>query len=204
VLELDGDPRIDLLINNAGSSHRARFADGGWENVRETMALNFDAQLRLTEAFLPLLRASAPSTIVNVTSTAAHVSRPGAAAYSASKAALTAFSDGLRAEEAKHGVHVATVLPGFVATEGFPQRELVDRRLTSWAVSTPDKVAEAIVDVWLGQHAERFVPRPYRLAAIARTLLPGAVRRAMAGSGAALATQTPSTLNGTADRAGGS
>src|SRR3712207_9396212 len=42
------------------------FGDGGYENVRRTMELNFYAQVRLTEALLPLLRASAPSAIVNV------------------------------------------------------------------------------------------------------------------------------------------
>ena len=62
--------RLDLLVNNAGSGWRARFADGGYENVRRTMAINFDAPVRLTEALLPLLRSSAPSAIVNVASTA--------------------------------------------------------------------------------------------------------------------------------------
>ena len=46
--------------NHAGDSWRARVADGGWENVGRTMALNFDAVVRLTEALLALLRASAP------------------------------------------------------------------------------------------------------------------------------------------------
>jgi len=67
--------RLDLLVNNAGSGWRARFADGGYENVRRTMALNFDAPVRLTEALLPLLRASAPSAIVNVASTSSRVAR---------------------------------------------------------------------------------------------------------------------------------
>jgi len=72
--------RLDLLVNNAGASWRARFEDGGYENVHRTMELNFDAQVRLTEELLPLLRASAPSAIVNVCSTAGRVSRAGAGA----------------------------------------------------------------------------------------------------------------------------
>src|SRR5436853_141483 len=55
------DGRVTLLVNNAGSAWRARFADGGYENVHKHMALNFDAQVRLTEALLPLLRAARPS-----------------------------------------------------------------------------------------------------------------------------------------------
>ncbi len=131
--------RLDLLVNNAGSGWRARFADGGYENVRRTMAINFDAPVRLTEALLPLLRASAPSAIVNVASTSSRVARAGAGAYSASKFALAGWSDALWAEERPHGVHVGLVLPGFISTEGFPQTELTEKALTRWAVSTPER-----------------------------------------------------------------
>ena len=192
--------RLDLLINNAGASWRARFADGGFENVRRTMAINFDAQVRLTEALLPLLRESAPSAIVNVASTAARVARAGTGAYSASKAALAAWSDSLWAEEHAHGVHVGLVLPGFIATEGFPQAELTTRPLTSWIVSTPEKAAEAIAQAGIGRRAERYVPRPYALASALRVLTPGLVRRVLGGRAAAVMTTT--TGADLADRAG--
>ena len=106
------------------------------------MAINFDAQVRLTEALLGLLRASAPSAIVNVASTAGRVARGGTGAYSASKFALVGWSDSLWAEERSHGVHVGLVLPGFIATEGFPQAELLARPLTRRIVSTPEAAAE--------------------------------------------------------------
>jgi len=182
--------RVDLLVNNAGAAWRARFGDGGYENVRRTMALNFDAQLRVTEALLELLRSSAPSAIVNVASTAARVARPGTGAYSASKAALAAWSDALSAEEYAHGVHVGLVLPGFIATEGFPATELTSRPLTSWIVSTPDKAAEAIFQAGVERRPERYVPRPYALASALRILTPGLVRRALGGSAAAVMTTT--------------
>jgi uncharacterized protein len=179
---------LSLLVNNAGASWRATFADGGYANVRRTMAINFDAVVRLTEALLPLLRASAPSAIVNVSSTAGRIARPGAGAYSASKFALAGWSDALYAEELPHGVHVGLVLPGFIATEGFPARELVARRATAWSVSTPDRAAEAIVQAGLGRRPERYVPRPYALAGYARLLAPGLVRRVLAGGGGAVLT----------------
>ena len=68
--------RLGLLVNNAGASWRATFAEGGHANVRRTMELNFDAAVRTTEALLPLLRRSAPSAIVNVSSTAGRIARP--------------------------------------------------------------------------------------------------------------------------------
>ncbi|HEY0344350.1 MAG TPA: SDR family NAD(P)-dependent oxidoreductase [Solirubrobacteraceae bacterium] len=186
----DEHGRLDLLVNNAGAAWRGAFADGGWENVRRHMELNFDAQVRLTEALLPLLRRSAPSSIVNVASTASRVSRATSGAYSASKFALAGWTDALHLEEAAHGVHVGLVLPGYVATEGFPQRELVDSRLTRWLVSTPERVADAIVEAGPGRRAERYVPRPYWLAAAARVLAPRLVRRATAGGRLALAPRT--------------
>jgi short-subunit dehydrogenase len=167
---------------------RATFADGGWENVRRTMAVNFDAVVRLTEALLPLLRAAAPSAIVNVSSTAGRVGRGGSGAYSASKFALAGWSDSLYAEEKPHGVHVGLVLPGFIATEGFPQRELTGNRLTRWAVSTPDQGAEAIVDAGLRGKAERYVPRPYGIVAVLRVVAPPLVRRVMAAGAASVMT----------------
>ncbi len=182
---------LGLLVNNAGAAWRARFADGGYENVRRTMELDFDAVVRLTEALLPLLRASAPSACVNVASTAARVSRPGTGAYSASKAALVAWSDALYAEERPHGVHVGVVLPGFIATEGFPASELLARPLTARIVSTPDRAAEAIVDAGLHRRAERYVPRGYALFSLMRILAPGIVRTIVSGGrGALLTTKT--------------
>ena len=173
--------RLDLLVNNAGSGWRARFGDGGWENVQRTMAVNFDSVVRLTEALLPLLRDAAPSAVVNVASTAGRVTRAGTGAYSASKAALCAWSDALYAEERVHGVHVGLVLPGFIATEGFPQTELLGRAVTRWAVSTPERAAEAIAAAGLDRRPERYVPRGYALAAALRVLCPRLVRRVLAG-----------------------
>jgi short-subunit dehydrogenase len=171
--------RLDLLVNNAGAGWAAPFAEGGYENVRRTMDVNFDAVVRLTEALLPLLRASKPSAIVNVSSTAGRLGRSGTAAYSASKFALAGWTDGLHLEEKPHGVHVGLVLPGFVATEGFPQRQLVNRSLTRWLVAKPETIAEAIVDTGLHGKAERYSPRPYYLAALMRIAAPPLVRRAL-------------------------
>jgi uncharacterized protein len=171
--------RLDLLVNNAGSSRRAPFGDrekGGYANVRETMALNFDAVLRLTEELLPLLRASAPSAIVNVASVAGRIANARGGAYSASKFALIGWSEALFHEEKRNDVHVGIVLPGFISTEGFPQEDIKAKRATAWMVSTPDKVADAIVAAGPGGKPEVTVPRfPYRLLTSLRAVAPGVV-----------------------------
>jgi uncharacterized protein len=184
--------QLHLLVNNAGAAWRGSFADTGWANVERHMKLNFEAPVRLTEALLPILRRTAQTTptddgrrvaIVNVASTAGRVARPNSGAYSASKFALAGWSDSLHAEELHNGVHVGLILPGFIRTEGFPARELP--RLI---VSKPEVVAEAIMQAGPGGKAERYVPRPYWLAAASRILTPRLVRRSVAGGAFTTAT----------------
>src|SRR3954452_13330822 len=171
--------RLDLLVNNAGGSWRAAFGDedGGYENVHKTMELNFDAPVRLTEALLPMLRASAPSAIVNVASVAGRVARATAGSYGASKAAMIGWTDSLHLEEKPNGVHVGLVLPGFVSTEGFPQESLKRNPATRWVVGKPEGVADAIVAAGPGGRAERIVPRGYALFPFLRITAPWLVRR---------------------------
>jgi short-subunit dehydrogenase len=184
--------QLHLLVNNVGARWTARFGDGGWENMRRTMAINFDAAVRLTEALLPILRESAPSAVVNVSSLAGRVARAGTGAYGASKAALIGWSDAMSLEEEVNGVHVGLVVPGYVVTPGFPQRELLARRLTRWTVGTPDQVAQAIFEVAAQRKAERYVPRGYGLVAAARVLFPGFLRHLLSSKGAI---PTPGSAN---------
>jgi len=192
-IEAEHAGNLHLLINNAGARWAGSFADTGWENVERHMQINFEAPLRLTEALLPLLRATAakrrhPVAIVIVSSTSGRVARANAGGYSAAKFALAGWSDSLAAEEGPHGVHVGLVLPGFIATEGFPQAELVAHPALRRIVSRPEIVAEAILECGLRGEFERYTPRPYWLAAAARILSPRLVRRAISGG-----TFTPAT-----------
>jgi len=170
---------LHLLVNNAGASKRAAFGDrekGGYANVKRIMAINFDAALRLTEELLPLLRASAPSSIVNVASVAGRIANARGSAYSSSKFALIGWSEALFHEEGEHGVHVGMVLPGFISTEGFPQEDIKARKGMGWMVKTPDQVADAIVAAGPGGKAEVTVPKfPYRVFTSLRAVAPGLV-----------------------------
>lgn len=184
-VEQNFDGKLHLLVNNAGGNQRAYFGDpdGGWENVRWALELNLHAPIRLTEALLPLLRDTAPSSIVNVSSVASRVPYPRGGQYAAAKAGFSGWTESLRYEEESHGVHVGLVLPGYVATEGFPQEQLVSRAATRWIVSTPEVVAEAILDAGPGGKPERLVPRPWRIPVTLRHLAPGLVRRIARGAG---------------------
>ena len=185
---------LHLLVNNAGAAWRGRFGDKGWANVERHMKLDFEAPVKLTEALLPLLRATAARSgrrvsIVNVGSTASRVARPNSGAYSAAKFALAGWSDALYNEEREHGVHVGLVLPGFAETDGFPAKELVSSPVTRWMVTDADTVAEAILEAGPGGRAERYVPRWYWIPAALRVLAPGLIRRGIAGGGLATTTK---------------
>ena len=82
------------------------------------------------------------------------------------------------------------MLPGFIATEGFPQSELTAKPWTRWIVSTPERAAEAIYQAGLGR-ARALRAAPLRLAAALRVLAPGLVRRVLGGGAAAVMTTTP-------------
>jgi short-subunit dehydrogenase len=179
--------QLHMLVNNAGGAWRESFADGGWANVERHMKLDFEAPVRLAEALLPLLRATAAPRgerrvcIVNVSSTSGRIGRPRSGGYAAAKFALAGWSDSLAAEETQHGIHVGLVLPGFIKTEGFPATELLASALTRWLVSSPEAVAEAILQTGPGGRAERYVPRYYWVAAALRIFAPGLIRRAVSG-----------------------
>ena len=177
------DGRLELLVNNAGMNERALFSEGGYDNVRKIMEVNFDAAVRLTEALLPVLRGSAPSSLVNVASMAGRVAYPRGGAYAASKFALAGWTEALSLEEEPNGVHVALVLPGYVATEGFPQEDMVSRRATRWAVGKPETVADAIVRAGPGGKHDVAVPRPYAAVPILRAVARPLVRRMTGGLG---------------------
>ncbi len=108
--------RADLLINNAGVALAGTFDQVGEADFDWLMEINFHAVVRMTRAFLPLLKASDDACIVNLSSVFGLISPPGQSAYCASKFAVRGFSNALRHELAGTRVQVSVVHPGGVAT----------------------------------------------------------------------------------------
>jgi short-subunit dehydrogenase len=114
VLEAHG--RADLLINNAGVALAGSFDQLSEDDFDWLMEINFHAVVRMTRAFLPLLKVSDDACIVNLSSVFGLISPPGQTAYCASKFAVRGFSNALRHELAGTRVRVSVVHPGGVAT----------------------------------------------------------------------------------------
>lgn len=110
--------RADLLFNNAGVAIGGTFEQVAEEDFDWLMEINFFGVVRMTRAFLPVLRSSGQARIVNVSSIFGIIAPPGQTAYSASKFAVRAFSESLRRELEAEGarIGVTVVHPGGVAT----------------------------------------------------------------------------------------
>ncbi len=111
------DLQVDLLINNAGVGDHGPFADGSWERIEQMLAVNIAALTRLTHGLLPTMIRHNEGAILNVSSVASLLPVPYLTVYAATKAYVTSFSEGLRAELRGTGVSVTALCPGPVPTE---------------------------------------------------------------------------------------
>ncbi len=111
-----GLSRMDVVVHSAGVGEIGLVADTPAEIWRRQLEVNVVAVAELTRLLLPALRAAAGH-VVMINSGAGLVARPGWGAYAASKFALRAVADSLRAEESEHGVRVTSVFPGRTATD---------------------------------------------------------------------------------------
>lgn len=107
---------IDIVINNAGIATQALVAAQDMHVAVREFDVNYFGMFRVTQAVLPLMLAQGRGQIVNVASTLAKVPGPTQANYSASKAAIVAFSTALRSEVEDRGVAVKVFIPGLTAT----------------------------------------------------------------------------------------
>jgi short-subunit dehydrogenase len=178
---IERHPAIHVLVNNAGIPARGTFLAVDLDRVRRVMEVNYLGGVWCTRAFMPGLRAAAETGgahVVNMVSVAGTAAFAPAGAYAASKHAQLAFSRSHAASLRGSGVAVHAVLPGFVETEGFPQKGVLRSRLLGRFVIQPPRVAEAVVGAVEKGKAEVTVPWfPYRLVSIAQAVMPRVVGR---------------------------
>ena len=178
---LERHPAVHLLVNNAGMPARGTFLAVDLDLVERVIGVNYLGGVWCTRALLPGLRwaaAGAGAHVVNVVSVAGTTAFAPAGAYSASKHAQLAFSRSLTSALSGTGIAVHAVLPGFVETEGFPQKGVLKSRLLGRFVIQPPRVAEAIVDAVEKGKREVTVPWfPYRLVSVLQALAPGLIGR---------------------------
>jgi short-subunit dehydrogenase len=137
---------VSFLINNAGLGDHGFFEDSEWSRVKAMLDVNIQALTHLTHALVPDLVRARRGAILNVSSIASLMPLPKMAVYAATKAYVTSFSEGLRAELRATGVSVTTVCPGPVDTEFF---KIAERSDAGDLIKTPAffKVsAEQVVD----------------------------------------------------------
>ena len=141
---------IDVLINNAGISHRSVFSSTQGEVLRRVMEVNFFGAVHCTRAAIDSLR-TRRGLIIAISSVAGFSPLIGRTGYAASKHALHGFFDSLRTEVEGDGVGVLMVCPSFIDTgidraalgpQGEPARQA---RQTTGVQAQPENVAAAIV-----------------------------------------------------------
>ena len=106
---------INILINNAGISMRALFADLDLSVLKHLMDTNFWGTVYCTKYAIPFLLKEKGS-VIGVSSVAGIKGLPGRTGYSASKFAMNGFMDSLRIENIKTGLHVGVICPGYTAS----------------------------------------------------------------------------------------
>jgi short-subunit dehydrogenase len=155
--------RCDVLVNNAGVGSRATFdGPGSMSVVRELTAINFTGAVECTAELLPLLRRADRPAIIAVSSVAGFVGFPGAPTYCASKFAMRGFFESLHYQLRRDGIHVVTVCPGPVPTEGWPHARLVSSGLRRRLLTADaDRVARVIARAIHSKRAVVIVPRIY-------------------------------------------
>jgi len=145
--DLQNSPNgLDGLVNNAGIIKGYFIEFTPVETFQQVMDVNLFGHVRVTQAFLPLLRKGKPGRIINIASCAGRVSSAGYGAYAASKYAMEAWSDALRKEIARQGISVSIIEPWFCATDLVTVKALEDNAIQYW-----NKGSKEIKDLYGGE-----------------------------------------------------
>ncbi len=135
---------VDILVNNAGIEKYSTYVDNNYDSIQSIINVNLLAPMELTRMILPKMLEKGSGNIVNIASLAGRNGVAYKSVYSASKAGLIKWGDGLRQELHGTGVSVSTIMPGYIDEVGmffdggFPAPKLL-------GTSPPQKIADAVL-----------------------------------------------------------
>ena len=154
--------RIDVWINNAGTTFFARLDEGELASHRRVIDTNLIAAMIATRLVLPVFRRQKAGTFINIGSVLSQVGQTFVPAYVISKFGLRGLSEAVRADVADTpGIQVSTVLPYAVDTPHFQDAANATGKQARamQPVQEPERVARAIVDIARRPRRQRYVPR---------------------------------------------
>jgi len=171
---------IDILVNNAGTGIYGDTGKTSIEDFYSVMDVNFFGAVRCILNVLPIMKKAGGGKIINISSVAALHGVPYLGAYSASKAALVALGQSLRAEAAGSGIDLMVVYPGYTQTEFFlKEKNVGGGHRPSGPYTSPQRVARAVVDAIEKDRKELVLSLQGKALNFFRVFLPGLVRRKM-------------------------
>jgi short-subunit dehydrogenase len=137
---------VDILINNAGTGVYGEVVRTSMEDMHYVMDVNYYGAVNFILSSLPVIKKTGRGLIVNITSVAARYGVPFLGAYGASKAALIALSQSLRAELSDENISVMIVYPGYTQTPFFDHEiKTGGARRPEGPYMSPEKVARSII-----------------------------------------------------------
>ncbi|HEU4325563.1 MAG TPA: SDR family oxidoreductase [Roseiflexaceae bacterium] len=148
---------IDVLVNNAGIGLLGVFEGTSMETIRATFETNMFGVMAVTQAFLPQFRQQKAGVIVNVSSSTTLTPLPLLAVYTASKAAINAFTESLALELQPFNVRVSLVIPGRSPETPFSQN--AQALMRNQGVTVPEAYsdfAQRVFERMTGQQSELF------------------------------------------------
>lgn len=170
--------RIDVLVNSAAIEPISTVADSPVDDIERTIRTNYLGMVYCVKAVLPTLRAQQGGCIVNLSSTAGRFPLPRGAAYAASKAAISAFSESLYYEVKKDGVQVLVVYPGFVPETEMAQEHMRQRGAPPRMIhQSLEKVSQAVRAAIGTNRFEVLLPSYLSFAGVFKELFPAISRR---------------------------
>jgi short-subunit dehydrogenase len=176
------DRPIDLLVNNAGFGSHGRLWERPLADARGQIAVNVQALVALSHAAASAMVPRGRGTILNVSSIAGLLPSPGNAVYSATKAFVTNFSEGLSIELRGTGVQVSASCPGLTHTEFHAVSRPGDTAIGPEVLwMTADAVARDALDAAARGRVVRVHGAGNRALAVVSQLLPRVVKRTMVG-----------------------